>query len=55
MGIDDQSILDHLGERVVGDDPQPRSPLWSRTAYDRYLEWAMEPRARRRTACSAAS
>ncbi len=24
------------------DDPPPRSPLWSRTAYDRYLEWAME-------------
>ncbi len=24
------------------DDPPPRSPLWSRTAYDRYLEWALE-------------
>jgi LPS sulfotransferase NodH len=42
IGVADQSILDHLGERSVADDPQPRSPLWSRTAYDRYLEWAME-------------
>ena len=41
-GIDDPSILDHLGERWIADDPPPRSPLWSRTAYDRYLEWAME-------------
>ncbi len=41
-GIDDPSILDHLGEREMGDDPPQRSPLWSRTAYDRYLEWAME-------------
>jgi trehalose 2-sulfotransferase len=42
VGVADESILDHLGERAVADDPQPRSPLWSRTAYDRYLEWAME-------------
>ena len=42
IGVDDQSILDHLGQRGVGEDPQPRSPLWSRTAYDRYLDWAME-------------
>jgi LPS sulfotransferase NodH len=42
VGVDDRSILDHLGERGVGDDPPPRHPLWSRTAYDRYLEWAME-------------
>ena len=42
VGVDDQSILDHLGERGVADDPQARSPLWSRTAYDRYVEWAME-------------
>ena len=41
-GMDDRSVLDHLGERAVGEDPQPRSPLWSRAAYDRYLEWAME-------------
>jgi LPS sulfotransferase NodH len=41
-GTDDRSLLDHLGERTVGDDPQPRSPLWSRAAYDRYLDWAME-------------
>lgn len=39
-GNADTSILDHLGERVVGDEPSPRSPLWSRTAYDRYLDWA---------------
>jgi trehalose 2-sulfotransferase len=39
---EDQSIRDHLGERSVGSDPQPRSPLWSRAAYDRYLEWAFE-------------
>jgi LPS sulfotransferase NodH len=38
-GVPDTSILDHLTERVVGDDPPPKSPLWSRTAYDRYLEW----------------
>jgi trehalose 2-sulfotransferase len=42
IGVDDQSIIDHLGERGIADDPQPRSPLWSRTAYDRYLEWAMD-------------
>jgi trehalose 2-sulfotransferase len=43
-GVDDPSILGHLGERGRrgGDDPEPRSPLWSRTAYDRYLEWALE-------------
>ncbi len=42
LGVEDQSIRDHLGERAVGSDPQPRSPLWSRAAYDRYLEWAFE-------------
>jgi LPS sulfotransferase NodH len=42
IGVDDQSILDHLGERSAADDPPPRSPLWSRAAYDRYLEWVME-------------
>jgi trehalose 2-sulfotransferase len=41
-GVDDRSILDHLGERGIADDPPPRSPLWSRAAYDRYLEWAIE-------------
>ena len=43
-GIEDPSILTHLGEheRRGGDDPEPRSPLWSRTAYDRYLEWAVD-------------
>ncbi len=42
LGVEDQSIRDHLGERSVGSDPQPRSPLWSRAAYDRYVEWAFE-------------
>jgi LPS sulfotransferase NodH len=42
IGVDDRSILDQLGERSVPDEPRPRSPLWSRTAYDRYLEWAIE-------------
>jgi LPS sulfotransferase NodH len=42
LGVEDQSIRDHLGERSVGSDPQPRSPLWSRAAYDRYLEWVFE-------------
>jgi LPS sulfotransferase NodH len=41
-GVDDNSIRDHLGERSVGNEPPPRSPLWSRAAYDRYLEWAFE-------------
>ncbi len=42
IGVDDQSIFDHLGQRGVGRDDQPRSPHWSRTAYDRYVEWAQE-------------
>jgi LPS sulfotransferase NodH len=42
LGVEDQSIRDHLGERGIGSDPPPRSPLWSRAAYDRYLEWAFE-------------
>jgi trehalose 2-sulfotransferase len=42
LGVEDQSIRDHLGERSVGSEPPPRSPLWSRAAYDRYLEWAFE-------------
>src|SRR6478609_11187630 len=42
LGVEDQSIRDHLGERAVGSEPTPRSPLWSRAAYDRYLEWAFE-------------
>jgi LPS sulfotransferase NodH len=43
-GVKDPSILTHLGEheRRGADDPEPRSPLWSRTAYDRYLEWAVD-------------
>ena len=27
---------------TIGSEPPPRSPLWSRAAYDRYLEWAFE-------------
>ncbi len=42
LGVEDQSIRDHLGERSIGSEPPPRSPLWSRAAYDRYLEWAFE-------------
>jgi trehalose 2-sulfotransferase len=41
-GVEDQSIRDHLGERGIGAESPPRSPLWSRAAYDRYLEWALE-------------
>ena len=41
-GVEDSSILSHLGVRGGGEDPRPRSPQWSRTAYDRYLDWAME-------------
>src|SRR5919109_2288957 len=26
VGVDDESFLDHLGERNVAEDPQPRSP-----------------------------
>jgi LPS sulfotransferase NodH len=42
LGVEDQSIRDHLGERSMGAEAQPRSPLWSRAAYDRYLQWAFE-------------
>lgn len=42
VGAEDPSIRDHLGERGVGAEQTPRSPLWSRAAYDRYLEWAFE-------------
>jgi LPS sulfotransferase NodH len=42
LGVEDQSIRDHLGERSIGSEPPPRSPLWSRAAYDRYLEWALD-------------
>jgi trehalose 2-sulfotransferase len=41
-GVDDPSILNQLQRRGVGEEPMPRSPLWSRTAYDRYLEWTMD-------------
>ena len=39
-GMDDSSILDELGEPPS--DQQAPPPVWSRTAYDRYLDWAME-------------
>lgn len=42
QGVEDQSIRDHLGERAIGAEPAPRSPLWSRAAYDRYLDWAFD-------------
>jgi LPS sulfotransferase NodH len=42
LGVEDQSIRDHLGERAIGSEPPSRSPLWSRAAYDRYLEWVFE-------------
>jgi trehalose 2-sulfotransferase len=42
LGVEDQSIRDHLGERSVANENPPRSPLWSRAAYDRYLEWVSE-------------
>jgi len=38
-GVDDPSIFDELGDPAEGQGPPP---AWSRTAYDRYLEWAME-------------
>ena len=38
-GVDDPSIRDQLGDPDEGDTPPP---AWSRTAYDRYLKWAME-------------
>jgi LPS sulfotransferase NodH len=40
-GVDDRSIFDELGE-PRGEGGQQPPPSWSRTAYDRYLEWAME-------------
>lgn len=41
-GVDDRTIFDHLAERSQDFDPVPRSPLWSRTAYDRYLDWVLD-------------
>ena len=41
-GVEDESLRGHLDERGMGADPPPRSPLWSRAAYDRYLEWALD-------------
>jgi len=39
-GVDDQSIRDQLGD-PAGEGQAP-PPAWSRTAYDRYLDWAKE-------------
>jgi LPS sulfotransferase NodH len=41
-GVGDRTIFDHLAERSEGFNPVPRSPLWSRTAYDRYLDWVFD-------------
>lgn len=41
-GVGDRTIFDHLAERSLDFNPNPRSPLWSRTAYDRYLDWVLE-------------
>jgi LPS sulfotransferase NodH len=41
LGLDDPSILDQLGERSGAEESLPRSWLWSRSAYDRYLAWAI--------------
>ena len=38
-GVDDRSIFDELGDPEDGGAPPP---AWSRTAYDRYLDWAKE-------------
>lgn len=38
-GVEDRSILEHLGARSPEPSPTPRQPLWSDTAYDRYLDW----------------
>jgi LPS sulfotransferase NodH len=41
-GVDDQSILDQLGDPQGDGGAAPPPPAWSRTAYDRYLDWAKE-------------
>lgn len=41
-GVEDHSILDHLGERAEEHEPARRKPLWSQAAYDRYLDWVFE-------------
>lgn len=41
QGVDDHSIIEHLRERAVGYEPPPRSPLWGRTTYDKYLDWTL--------------
>ena len=41
-GVGDRTIFDHLAERAQDFNPPPRSPLWSRTAYDRYLDWVFD-------------
>ncbi|HEX2053174.1 MAG TPA: Stf0 family sulfotransferase [Actinomycetota bacterium] len=41
VGVDDPSIIEHLRERSEGSQPRPQPPMWGRTTYDKYLEWAM--------------
>jgi trehalose 2-sulfotransferase len=41
-GVADRSILDHLAQRRVGEEERPVSRHWSRSAYDRYVEWTLE-------------
>lgn len=41
-GVGDRTIFDHLADLSEDLDPAPRSPHWSRTAYDRYLDWVFE-------------
>lgn len=38
-GVEDRSILEHLGARASDSELPSRTPLWSDTAYDRYLDW----------------
>jgi LPS sulfotransferase NodH len=40
LGVEDRSILDELGE--TPEEAKAPPPAWSRTAYDRYLEWALK-------------
>src|ERR1700709_584936 len=42
VGVEDPSIRDHLGQRAVGAESQPRSPLWRRAAHHPPLERGVE-------------
>ena len=41
-GLDDRSIFDELGNPESRGDATAPPPSWSRTAYDRYLDWTKE-------------